>query len=186
MRDDHVARIRKQSRQPQSGDSPLEVVSRVFRLCAYLEGQVGAAFATVGLSRTEADLLGALHRSPEPAVPPSRLATQLVCSTGTMTNRLDRLERAGFLRRSDDPNDRRGVLIALTPKGRAAIAAARAARERVEPSLVPGLTLAERRQLANLLRRVLAEVERVPASNLTESYLSTRKKRRRHTIAGNI
>src|SRR5277367_3244866 len=126
MKDDHVARIRKQAGLPQSGDSPLEVVSRVFRFCTFLEGQVGAAYAPVGLSRIEADLLGALRRSSESSVPPSQLARQLVCSTGTMTNRLDRLERAGLLRRLDDPDDRRGVRIALTPKGRTAILAARA------------------------------------------------------------
>jgi len=184
MKDDHVATIRKQSGQPQSSDSPLEVVSRVFRLCNYLEGLVGAAYATVGLSRTEADLLGALLRSQEPAVPPSLLARQLVCSTGTMTNRLDRLERAGLLRRLDDPDDRRGVRIALTPKGRTAIGAARAARGKIESALVPGLTVAERRQLANLLRKVLAEVEREPISSLKESYLTTRKNGRRSTVTG--
>lgn len=183
MKDDHVARVRRRSGEAQGGDSPLEVVSRVFRFCSYLEARVGAAYATADLSRTEADLLGALLRSNERAVAPSRLALQLVCSTGTMTNRLDRLERAGLVQRLDDPDDRRGVLIALTPKGRTAIAAARAARRRIEPILVPGLSVAERRRLAGLLRKVLAEVERSP-DNLKESYFTERKPGRRRLVTG--
>ena len=130
----------------------------------YLEQQVGAAFSSVGLNRPEADLLAALARSKERLVPPSRLAAALICSTGTMTNRLDRLENAGLVRRHDDPNDRRGVLIELTNEGRRAITAAVAARDKVAHDLVPGLTRSERRMLAGLLRKMLVEVEELDAA----------------------
>ena len=163
VREDHVDRVRGASRGSRNGDHVLDVVARVFRYGAYLEQLVGAAFATVNLSRPEADLLSALQRSPEPMVPPSRLAAALVCSTGTMTNRLDRLQRAGMIRRHDDPSDRRGVLVSLTEKGRRTIVAAAAARDAHAAELVPGLTLPERRELVRLLRKVLVAVEELDA-----------------------
>jgi DNA-binding MarR family transcriptional regulator len=162
--EDHVDRTRKASDLPLTGEDPIEVVARVFRFCSFLERRLGAAFETAGLSRTEADLLAALLRSPDRLVPPSRLASALVCSTGTMTNRLDRLEKGGFIRRRPDPNDRRGVLIELTMLGRKTIATAIAARDNVLPELVPGLTLPERRQLAKLLRKLMLEIEAEPVS----------------------
>ena len=164
MTEDHVDRTRKASKLPLTGEDPIEVVARIFRYCSYLERHVGAAFGTVGLSRTEADLLAAMLRSPDRLVPPSRLAAALVCSTGTMTNRLDRLEKAGLVRRRTDPDDRRGVLIELTAQGRRTIAAAIAARDRVLKELVPGLTVPERRQLAMLLRKLMVEIEGAPVN----------------------
>lgn len=159
MKEDHVDRIRRESNLPLTGEASLEVVGRIFRYSAYLEARVGSAFAPFGLNRSDADLLAILLRSAEPHIAPSRLASQLICSTGTMTNRLDRLEKAGLIRRLDDPNDRRGVLVQLTTKGRKTIVAARAARKKVELDLVPGLTLAERRELSSLLRKVLVVAE---------------------------
>jgi len=181
VQDDHVDRIRKESGLPRTGDHALEVVSRVFRFCAYLELRVGSAFGAVGLTRPEADLLSALLRSEVPRVPPSRLALALVCSTGTMTNRLDRLEKAGLVRRHDDPDDRRGVLIELTEKGRKTILAAAAARDRLDAELVPGLTLPERRQLVRLLRKVLVEIE---GSGGNASFQPPARRRRRNAVRG--
>ena len=160
--EDHVDRTRKASDLPLTGEDPIEVVARVFRFCSFLDRRVGAAFETAGLSRTEADLLAALLRSPDRLVPPSRLASALICSTGTMTNRLDRLEKGGLIRRRPDPDDRRGVLIELTMQGRKTITTAMAARDKVLPELVPGLTLPERRQLAKLLRKLMVEIEGAP------------------------
>jgi DNA-binding MarR family transcriptional regulator len=162
VREDHVARIRKASHLPRTGEDPIEVVARIFRYSTYLERRVGTAFATAGLSRNEADLLAALLRSPERLVPPSRLAAALICSTGTMTNRLDRLEKARLIRRHDDPSDRRGVLIELTAQGRKTISAAITARDAIRSELVPGLTASERRQLATLLRKLMLEIEQPP------------------------
>lgn len=169
MSEDHVDRTRKTSHLPLTGEDPIEVVARVFRFCSYLDRRVGAAFETAGLSRTEADLLAALARSSDRLVPPSRLASALICSTGTMTNRLDRLEKAGLIRRRPDPDDRRGVLIALTTQGRKTITTAIAARDKVLPELVPGLTLPERRQLAKLLRKLMVEIEGAPVGDRAKS-----------------
>ena len=163
MKEDQVDRIRRESRLARTGADPTEIVGRVFRYSVYLEQQVGAAFASVGLNRPEADLLAALLRSAQRLVPPTQLAATVICSTGTMTNRLDRLERAGLIVRHDDPHDRRGVLIQLTAEGRRTIRAGLAARDRLYDQLVPGLTLSERRQLTGLLRKVLVEVELPPA-----------------------
>lgn len=162
MSEDHVDRVRRRAHLPHDGETGVEVASRIFRFCSYLEERVGAAFATAGLRRSEADLLAALLRSPEPRLSAGLLAASTICSTGTMTNRLDRLERAGMIRRHDDPQDRRGVLIELSSKGRKAIVAALAARDAIDGELAPGLTVAERRALAGLLRKALVAIETAP------------------------
>jgi DNA-binding MarR family transcriptional regulator len=163
MTEDHVDRVRRKAHLPHAGETGVEVAARIFRYCTYLEQCVAGAFAQAGLSRTEADLLGALLRSPDSHVSAGTLAASTICSTGTMTNRLDRLERAGMIRRHDDPDDRRGVLIELSAKGRKAIVAALAARDQIDAELTPGLSVAERRALAALLRKVLVAVEGAPA-----------------------
>lgn len=88
---------------------------------------------------------------------PQQLTGALLLSSGAMTHRLDRLESAGLISRSPNPEDRRGVIVSLTAQGQ------RALRQvlddyldEMEKTLAP-LNAAERRQLAGLLKRLLAE-----------------------------
>lgn len=143
---------------PSDGRSATEISSRLFRLVGHVEQMVGRIYAKYGLNRPEADLLSTLLRAGKP-MPASYLAASVMCSTGTMTNRLDRLERDGMVRRRNDPDDRRGVLIGLTPQGRKAIEAAIAEREAVDAELIPGLSSKKRQALVGLLRESLLSLE---------------------------
>jgi DNA-binding MarR family transcriptional regulator len=78
---------------------------------------------------------------------------RLLTSSGT-TKRLDRLEAAGHITRQPDPNDRRGVLITLTPQGRSLIDKAAVPHMANEQRILSGLTREEQRQLADLLRKL--------------------------------
>ena len=151
MTEDHVDRVRRKAHLPHAGETGVEAAARIFRYCTYLEPRVAAAFRK---SRTQPhrsrSLSGNFCVRSDSHVSAGTLAASTICSTGTMTNRLDRLERAGLIRRHDDPGDRRGVLIELSAKGRKAIVAALAARDEIDAALTPGLTVAERRALAAL------------------------------------
>src|SRR5580692_11320289 len=81
--------------------------------------QMNPLFAKAGLQAGEFDVLATLRRSGDPyMLSPTQLYEAAMISSGGMTNRLDRLERAGLIERRPDPNDRRGKLIALTADGR--------------------------------------------------------------------
>jgi DNA-binding MarR family transcriptional regulator len=95
---------------------------------------------------------------------PGDLAADLELSSGAMTSRLDRLEEAGLVRRLPDPDDRRGVVVELTEKGREAWDAAANVQGRREAFFARTLTKAEQKQLNNLLRKLLLELEATPAT----------------------
>ena len=106
--------------RPELDASPMEVTGRLLRAARIIEPKLDAAAATVGLShKGDLDVLAALRRiGPPHERTPSWLATSVQLTTGGMTNRLDRLERAGLVERRPDPSDRRGVLVRLTDKGK--------------------------------------------------------------------
>lgn len=103
---------------PDLDTGPLEVVGRL-RLCnAHLERAILAALRPFGLSLGEFDVLSTIRRrGGESGTKPTDLAQSALITTGAMTTRLDRLERAGLLGRVPDPRDRRGVLVQLTERG---------------------------------------------------------------------
>ncbi|SJM50017.1 MarR family winged helix-turn-helix transcriptional regulator [Gulosibacter sp. 10] len=98
--------------------TPLEIFSRVKRIAKQLDQMRRRAFAQAGLEPSEFDVLSALRRSGEPfaLTPKQLLATNLV-SSGTMTNRIDRLVRRGLVTRRNDPADGRSILVRMTPHG---------------------------------------------------------------------
>ncbi len=104
--------------RPDLDVTPLEVLSRVSRLARRLDLARGSAFAEHLLDGWAFDVLSALRRAGEPyELSPGQLVQQTLVTSGTMTNRVDRLERSGFVERRPDPSDRRGVLVRLTPSG---------------------------------------------------------------------
>jgi DNA-binding MarR family transcriptional regulator len=142
------------------GDESLPaVVSRLYRVMSFVDRRLAEAFSDVGLKHGEVDVLYALTAGGDDPQSPSRVAASLMCSTGAMTNRLDRLEKAGYLRRQHDTADRRSILLSITPTGRTALEQAVIARDAVEAEILPGLTAAERRQLTALLRTMLVAFE---------------------------
>lgn len=145
---------------PGLDTEPLAVLSRVSRLARHLDLARKRCFAAHGLEVWEFDVLAALRREGPPyELSPGELIHQTLSSSGTMTNRIDRLTEDGLVRRLPDPTDRRGVLVRLTDEGRERVDAALADLLRYEESLLAALTTAERDQLATLLRTVLAPLD---------------------------
>lgn len=146
--------------RPDLDVTPLEVLSRVSRLARRLDLARGSAFAQHQVDSWAFDVLSALRRAGEPyELSPGQLVQQTLVTSGTMTNRVDRLERHGWVERRPDPADRRGVLVRLTAVGRDVVDAAMANLINHEKSLLGELSAAEQRQLATLLRRLLAPLE---------------------------
>jgi DNA-binding MarR family transcriptional regulator len=136
---------------------PLQVLSRVSRLARHLDRARTAAFAARRLQPFEFDVLSALRRQGPPyQLSPGALLRATLVTSGTMTNRIDRLAEAGLVSRSPDPQDKRGVLVTLTDRGRITVDAALEDLLRSERELLTGLDGGQRRELAALLRILLA------------------------------
>jgi DNA-binding MarR family transcriptional regulator len=150
--------------RPDLDVEPLQVLSRVSRLARHLDRARTAAFAAHGLQTWEFDVLSALRRQGAPyQLSPGALLRATLVTSGTMTNRINGLASAGLVSRRPDPADKRGVLVALTDRGRAAADAALADLLTSERRLLTGLDGRQRRELAALLRILLAPFDEVQA-----------------------
>jgi DNA-binding MarR family transcriptional regulator len=153
--DELVARW--QAERPDLDTEPLQVLSRVSRLARYLDRARTTAFASHGLQAWGFDVLSALRRQGPPyQLSPGALLRATLVTSGTMTNRIKNLADAGLVSRSGDPLDRRGALVTLTDRGRAAVDAALADLLRSERDLLTRLDRDQQRELAALLRILLA------------------------------
>jgi DNA-binding MarR family transcriptional regulator len=142
--------------RPDLDTAAMEVFGRVFRLARTMGDRMEKAYAPHGISRGEFDVLATLRRSDAPyTLSPRQLSATLMLTTGGMTGRLDKLERAGLLRRSPDPHDRRGLQVTLTDKGLRLIDEAVAAGLAVQTEALAHLDEERAGQLADLLRELL-------------------------------
>ncbi|NKY10012.1 MarR family winged helix-turn-helix transcriptional regulator [Cellulomonas hominis] len=143
--------------RPDLDVAPLSVLSRVTRLSRHLDLARRQAFARHGLEPWEFDVLSALRRAGAPyRMSPGALLTQTLVTSGTMTNRIDRLASRALVQRLPSPDDRRGVLVSLTDEGRARVDAAMSTLLEVERTLLSALPDADRDRLADLLRTLVA------------------------------
>jgi DNA-binding MarR family transcriptional regulator len=141
---------------PQIDPEVEGIVVRIEKLHRHFQEAFRASLGEAGLTKEEWKVLMALHDSVRSH---GWLCQDLDVSTGAMTNRLDKLERRGLIRRTPDPNDRRGVLLELTETGQSQLeeyVEAGAGRER---ELVDDLTLAEKRELNQLMSKLLASLQ---------------------------
>jgi DNA-binding MarR family transcriptional regulator len=146
--------------RPDLDVSPMGIVGRISRAERLIDEQMKGASSTFGLERWGFDVLASLRRAGKPyRLTPTQLYNSLLLTSGAMTNRIDRLEQAGWVKRMQDPADRRGLLVSLTASGLKTIDAAVAAHMEVEARIVASLTEVERERLADLLRRVLGGLE---------------------------
>jgi DNA-binding MarR family transcriptional regulator len=151
--------------RPDLDVAPLEVLSRVTRLARHLDRARSAAFARHQLETWEFDVLAALRRSGPPyRLSPGQLVAQTMVTSGTMTNRIDRLAGRGLVRRLPDPADGRGVMVRLEDSGRLLADAALADLLQVERGVLAVLEPGENERLAGLLRDLLITLE-LPASS---------------------
>ena len=162
MADDTTDRVLSgwEETRPDLAVGALQVTARLSRIGPLLARRQEDVFGRFGLSRGEVGALSALRISGPPyRLSPTRLAKGLMLSSAGITSRIDRLERRGLVRRLDDPDDRRGVIIELTDDGRDVVDEAVAALAISDRQLLERLDPQEVEQLEGLLRKVLALLE---------------------------
>lgn len=136
------------------------VIGRLSEVSALIaRDRLAPVFARFGLQAGEFDVLATLRRSGKPyALTPTELYEATMVTSGAMTARLDRLEKAGLTQRSPHPSDRRGVVVELTAKGRDLIDEALAAHVSNEHEILAGLTREDREMLAKLLEKLIVSL----------------------------
>ncbi|MGF6823195.1 DNA-binding MarR family transcriptional regulator [Microbacterium sp. ZKA21] len=141
--------------RPDLDFSPLEVLSRMDRLTRLLDRARREVFRRSELEPWEWDVLSALRRAGAPfQLSPKQLLQQTLVSSGTMTNRIDRLVARRLVRREADPGDGRSVQVTLTDDGRIRVDAAITRLVDVEADLLQALSRGDRDRLATLLRKL--------------------------------
>jgi DNA-binding MarR family transcriptional regulator len=161
MRDEVEQLVQAWRRErPDLDLGPMEVLSRVSRLSHHLDRSRRTAFSEHDIEPWEFDVLAALRRAGAPyTLSAGRLVKETLVTSGTMTNRVDRLEERGFVERLPDPHDRRGVLVRLTPAGRTTVDGALESLLARERELLAGLSDPAKKKLAGLLRALVAPFE---------------------------
>ena len=144
-------------------DLDLETMALAARLLGVgrmIDGRIGALAAEHGMTVGEGDILLTLRRAGAPyRLLPTQLTDSLLVSSGTMTNRLDRLERRGLVERVPNPEDRRSVEIALTDSGRKLVDEVIGEHVAREQEMLAPLSAREREALTRILRKLAAHIE---------------------------
>jgi len=160
---DHIDRFLDSIRErlPMLDPEVEGIVDRIGGLDRRFKRAMDETLGEFNLDYAEYKLLGLLSREGEVyRSSPGRLARLMELSSGAMTNRLDRLEEAGLLRRLPDPDDRRGILVELTTEGKRVYEEAIGVQGRKEAFFASALNKTEQKQLNALLRRIMIEFER--------------------------
>jgi DNA-binding MarR family transcriptional regulator len=144
--------------RPDLDLSPLSVLSRITRIARHLDIARRDAFAD--LETWGFDVLAALRRAGAPhQLSPGQLMQETLVTSGTMTNRLDRLEELALITRQPDPSDGRGSLVTLTRAGMNAVDTAMEGLLKNERVLLHNLTDVEREMLADLLSKLVTKFD---------------------------
>jgi DNA-binding MarR family transcriptional regulator len=160
---DHVDLILAQwhRERPDLDVEPMGILGRMARLIAHLVREKDKVFHKFDLNAAGFDVLATLRRSGPPfRLMPGELMAQTMVTSGTMTNRIDQLEKAGLVERLDHPEDRRAVLIGLTDAGFALIDAAVTAHVANQHRIVATLPAADRAELDRILKAFLGPFEK--------------------------
>lgn len=155
---DAVDRIAEQwhAVRPELDVSPMEVIGRVSRLSRLVDRKLAENFARHGIEAWMYDVLATLRRSGEPyELTAGELGDQTMITTGAMTNRIDRLGERGLVERDTAPDDRRKVIVRLTPAGLALVEEIAPGHLEVERGILSTLTDRQRTQLVDTLRTLL-------------------------------
>jgi DNA-binding MarR family transcriptional regulator len=153
--DKHAARAVEQ--WPEIDFDVETIVNRISKVDRYVERAAVDTLEELGLAQGEVKVLLCLGWGEKRS--PGEIAQHLLVSTGTMTNRLDKLEAAGLVKRHPDPKDRRGVLVELTADGRGTLDRYIEVQAKRERELMSAMSEQERRRLTALLRKLLASIE---------------------------
>ncbi|GAA1354597.1 MarR family winged helix-turn-helix transcriptional regulator [Streptomyces beijiangensis] len=148
--------------RPDLQTVPMAVYGRIYRIARTMGDRMEKEYGRFGISRGEFDVLSTLRRSGEPyTLSPRQLSATLMLTTGGMTGRLDKLEKAGLLRREPDPHDRRGLRVVLSDKGLKVIdEAVKDGLDVQREVLASALDEEQAEQLSELLKLLLAGEEK--------------------------
>ena len=142
--------------RPDLDTSSLAIIARVTRLARAIDEDAATALRAFNLSEVEFQLLAAIRTAPDCRAAPHALLQPLMVTSGGLTNRIDRLEAAGWVVRAPNPDDRRGVFLELTDSGRELVDRVTAAYLRNQGELLrEALTAGELATLAPLLHKLL-------------------------------
>lgn len=158
---DEIDTIKAQwaQQRPDLDTDPMALIGRLMRLTQHLSQEMSVTFAKFGLTGAGFDVLATLLRSGSPhALSPNQLLSTMMITSGTMTNRIDQLEKQGFVKRIKSTEDRRSVQIALTEKGRTVVDEAVTAHVATQTRLVSPLSAQERNFFDKMLRKYLSGV----------------------------
>lgn len=136
------------------------IIGRIRRISQHLLREMEKTFAEHGLQDGSFDVLATLRRSGPPyALSPGDLMRTMMITSGTMTNRIDQLVKAGLVKRTPNPEDGRGFIVSLTKKGFNVIDEAVTAHVETQKRLTAALSKEERAMLNTLLGKYLASFE---------------------------
>lgn len=155
---DHVDRVltQWQAQRPDLDVSPMAVFGRLSRLTQFTGAELRKTFAAHGLDAASFDVLATLRRSDPPhRLTPTELMHSSMVTSGAITQRLDRLEERGLVRRSPSESDGRGIQVSLTDAGHKLIDDALPDHVATEQRLLDPLTPKQRTALADTLRVLL-------------------------------
>ncbi|HMG03379.1 MAG TPA: MarR family transcriptional regulator [Edaphobacter sp.] len=159
---DHVDHILEQwhRQRPDLDVSPMGIIGRISRAERLIDSRMKAVSLPFQLERWGFDVLATLRRAGEPYhLTPTQLFQSLMLTSGAITNRIDRLEEAGWVERLLDPSDRRVVLVSLTRSGLRLIDRAVAAHMEAEEDMLAPFSTQDREKLVALLRTLVLRLE---------------------------
>jgi DNA-binding MarR family transcriptional regulator len=159
---DHIDTVIAKWKQerPDYDLAPVEIIGRAGRIMEFVDRALEAKFDEFGISLATFDVLATLRRDGPPYKMTQReLMRNLLRTSGSMSLRIDALERTGFVRREDDEDDRRSVFVTLTGKGSKLLDVIIPEHLANEVTLLSGLTKKECADLAFLLRKWLSTLE---------------------------
>jgi DNA-binding MarR family transcriptional regulator len=161
---DHI-RAQWSRERPDLDSAGFGIAGRLQVLGKRLGMRVEQALAPLDMTRWAFDVLATLRRhGPPDRMTPTELTRATMLTSGAMTNRIDRLEARGLVRREADPDDRRGIRVVLTDEGRELADRGIAARFADATDVAAKLSVTERSKLESLLHKLLLELERDAAS----------------------
>ncbi|UWQ80039.1 MarR family transcriptional regulator [Leisingera sp. S132] len=166
---DHVDFITQQWEQerPDLDVTAMGVIGRVARLYLAYQREMHKTFAAFGLNAAKFDVLATLRRSGAPyTLSPGDLLKATMVASGTMTNRIDRLEADGLVKREVNPEDSRSFLVGLTEEGFALIDRAVTTHVQTQAKLLEGMSTQDVEAFTVLLGRALAAAESAEAAKL--------------------
>ncbi|WP_434930644.1 MarR family winged helix-turn-helix transcriptional regulator [Shewanella sp. HL-SH5] len=146
--------------KPHLDTLPMAILGRFLRLQKHIEAEISACHKQFDLTMGEFDVLATLRRAGTPfSLTPSGLLSSMMLTSGAMTNRLDKLESKGLIKRVHSTEDRRSVTVGLTEKGLATIDEAIEQHVRIQHTLVDHLSDTEMPELNQLLKTWLVAFE---------------------------